>query len=196
MQNKITFLVASISKRGISKCISWLNSSFGGDGHGFSKRGNQDISSGTNIASSFANIFPSSPVVYGSYHYCRDSFPSSLPRHLARACSSFSGHMKDLHAVSTWCPLEIFPCNSRQTVQLWRGGVVGIWKGYSTLSEAPTFFCGFCGYKTTRSGHMVYHVRTHTGEKPFVCPFCERGFAENSSLKKHLNCKHREEKWS
>ena len=43
-----------------------------------------------------------------------------------------------------------------------------------------------CNYTAKHRGNLKIHIRIHTGEKPYVCDICGRGFAQQSDCKKHM----------
>jgi len=52
------------------------------------------------------------------------------------------------------------------------------------------FICGYC-FKFFRKMHEVrVHIRTHTGEKPLKCNYCDRRFAHSSNMRSHERTAH------
>ncbi|CAL1274913.1 unnamed protein product [Larinioides sclopetarius] len=45
--------------------------------------------------------------------------------------------------------------------------------------------CSYCPYITGNRGHLIVHLRKHTGERPYVCKICKKSFIQKQHLKAH-----------
>ncbi|XP_040162605.1 zinc finger protein 570-like [Anopheles arabiensis] len=46
--------------------------------------------------------------------------------------------------------------------------------------------CPYCPKSFKYSHHLRYHIRTHTGEKPYVCEICNDCFSQHIQWKRHM----------
>ncbi|XP_069364417.1 histone-lysine N-methyltransferase PRDM9-like [Maniola hyperantus] len=55
----------------------------------------------------------------------------------------------------------------------------------SHTGEKP-YSCNICNYKCAKSANLKSHMRTHTGEKPYSCNICNYKCAQSGHLKDHM----------
>lgn len=50
--------------------------------------------------------------------------------------------------------------------------------------------CPVCGKLISRRDNLRVHMRTHTGEKPYACPYCPHRSKTGGNLRKHVRSIH------
>lgn len=131
--------------------------------------------------------------------FCRHYFDgftsqSSRDHHVSR-------HDRAYICTFDGCPTAIFGCVTRKDLEthlLESHGVlpeladndefprIARPKPESQMTEKHMFRCGSCPKRFTRKFNLRQHERTHTNERPFVCPVCNLTFVRRHDQLTHL----------
>lgn len=68
-------------------------------------------------------------------------------------------------------------------------GIVSLGRGMEKVSLS--FSCRFCNREFTTNERLNSHVRIHTGERPFQCKECDKGYSSRNALCLHQAINHR-----
>ncbi|XP_055695744.1 gastrula zinc finger protein XlCGF52.1-like [Lutzomyia longipalpis] len=70
--------------------------------------------------------------------------------------------------------------------------------GFGKTGKAPyqgkRYNCDICGRSILGKTKFTEHLRIHTGEKPFDCPFCDKKFSRKTKLNIHIGRMHKTQK--
>lgn len=58
-----------------------------------------------------------------------------------------------------------------------------MYSNHNDTGQDWSVICDICGKKIATKEKLKYHLRTHTGDRPFACASCPRKFPKKDQLK-------------
>ena len=83
--------------------------------------------------------------------------------------------------VNSWILMKYLPGSKTDMVAM----ETSEWNKF--VQNLRRYRCEICGLQCRNKSGLETHLRVHTGEKPFRCSLCGRGFARGYDMKIHVN---------
>ncbi|NWW12527.1 ZN652 protein, partial [Oreocharis arfaki] len=84
--------------------------------------------------------------------------------------------------VRSWLPPHPSASKMRAKMLIW--GEIFRFLGLP-LCFVPQFMCQWCGKDFNMKQYFDEHMKTHTGEKPYICEICGKSFTSRPNMKRH-----------
>ncbi|XP_049512318.1 zinc finger protein 184 [Dermacentor silvarum] len=94
------------------------------------------------------------------------------------------GRRKGKNAMTTQC--VVFCCEACGDAFSAAKHLHRHWQTRHRKKQEGKHQCSYCTYSSDRKAHVTMHERTHTGERPFSCYVCQKGFYRADDVETHM----------
>ncbi|XP_033755161.1 LOW QUALITY PROTEIN: uncharacterized protein LOC117338080 [Pecten maximus] len=123
-------------------------------------------------------------IARGAKTHCSSSKNSSKSSSTTKPTGSPNKSPGTAHKVRT-PPVKKFKCHYDDKCTFSSAYLKDLERHFRTHTGEKPFSCKYCDRSFSRVDKLHLHMRAHTGDKPYKCKFCNYSAVDNSSLRKH-----------
>ncbi|XP_069114032.1 uncharacterized protein [Argopecten irradians] len=123
-------------------------------------------------------------IARGAKTHCSSSKNTSKSPFVSKTTGSATKSSGTPHKGRT-PPVKKFKCHYDDKCTFSSAYLKDLERHFRTHTGEKPFSCKYCDRSFSRVDKLHLHMRAHTGDKPYKCKFCNYSAVDNSSLRKH-----------